>query len=392
MSPHSFVSLPPALSMDSQLQSAMKSPVVAVVLLALLMPLLPPTVAVAAASLSFSVRGGDGRAAVSIDLHIPVLGQSYASVLQANAFLNAHLGSSEIDFQHKDIPHITLYLTSFSCPNVPPPPPPLSPARPGTSIVSVDASEGNSPPPLTCVGMITSPVSDALSTLPLPCSITLSNPYAAGTFAMMNVTNSACLQRYSDAIVNATHKFSQPNQTTPAWVNSLPEPERSEKLRLIQEYGSPNVFGQFAPHVTLAWSADGTAVYAAVAALRIRPSAFDGQVFALGSVGDHGTVLQGKDLAIYNTSDHNDACKRAHSTPASCDEDKTTQGGCVWCDVVDAPPFCTSTHNARSFPPPPQGRPFQCDWDAASRRATAAAVVRNRGYGAAAPWAAPAGR
>ena len=61
---------------------------------------------------------------------------------------------------------------------------------------------------------------------------------------MMNVTNTPCLQRYSDLVVNATHRLSQPNQTVPGWVHTLPEPERSEKIQDVEEYGSPNVFTQ----------------------------------------------------------------------------------------------------------------------------------------------------
>jgi hypothetical protein len=77
------------------------------------------------------------------------------------------------------------------------------------------------------------------------CDVALTSAYAAATYAMLNVTLDSCLQAYSDAIVNATFVFAEPNQTAPSWVNSLPEPERSEKLALIAKYGSPNVFSQF---------------------------------------------------------------------------------------------------------------------------------------------------
>jgi hypothetical protein len=45
------------------------------------------------------------------------------------------------------------------------------------------------------------------------------------------------LPRYSDLIVNATYQYAQPNQTAPSWVSTLPEPERSEKLKMIRQYG-----------------------------------------------------------------------------------------------------------------------------------------------------------
>ena len=127
------------------------------------------------------------------------------------------------------------------------------------------------------------------------CEVTLTAPFAAGSFAMMNVSNSPCLQRVSDMLVNATHRFSQPNQRAPDWVYELPEPLRSEKLRLVALYGSPNVFAQFAPHVSLAWGPDAASVAAAVEALPpTPPSTFLGRIVALGQVGPHGTVLQGQ--------------------------------------------------------------------------------------------------
>jgi hypothetical protein len=96
-------------------------------------------------------------------------------------------------------------------------------------------------------------------------------------------------------LVNATHRFSQPNQRAPDWVYALPEPLRSEKLRLVALYGSPNVFSQFDPHLSLAWGPDAVSVAAAIEALPTTPpSVFVGEIVALGSVGPHGTVLQGQ--------------------------------------------------------------------------------------------------
>ena len=39
------------------------------------------------------------------------------------------------------------------------------------------------------------------------------------------------------------------------WVEDLPEPTKSEKEALIKSFGSPNVFTQFAPHVTVGYGA-----------------------------------------------------------------------------------------------------------------------------------------
>ena len=50
------------------------------------------------------------------------------------------------------------------------------------------------------------------------------------------------MQLLSDKIVNATFKFVTLPQPIPKWVYSLPEPERSEKIEMVEKYGSPNVF------------------------------------------------------------------------------------------------------------------------------------------------------
>jgi hypothetical protein len=183
---------------------------------------------------------------------------------------------------------------------------------------------------------------------------------------MMNVTRTNCLQRWSDAVVNATHRLSMPDQPVPSWVNSLPEPQRSRKIALVKKFGSPNVFDGFEPHVTLAWSNDTAAVAAAVEALRTRwqSSAFSPDILALGSVGPHGTVLQQRNVGVYNMSvpDTGIVCEQAHATAPKCNADNITDGGCVWCQVCGQAPRCTSDYRARRLPPPPPGQPQACAW------------------------------
>ena len=274
--------------------------------------------------------------ATYVDLHLPVLSTAYTQVLKANQHLNTQLGNTEIDFQTKDIPHITLYLTSFTCNNT------------------------NAP----CVDTVTDAVSLIEYGLAFEfCTLTLSQPYAAGTYLMLNVSLTDCLQRYSDTIVNATYKLSQPNQTAPSWVHTLPEPERSEKLMDIAKYGSPNVFNQFQPHVTIGWSSDTAAVQKAASTLSFDPISFQSNLLGLGSVGPHGTVLRDQDYAVYNLTQRGRTCQHKYAKEPLCDQDNVTDGGCVWCDIVDHPAFCTSTYLAKQFAPPPQGQPFHCNFN-----------------------------
>ena len=81
---------------------------------------------------------------------------------------------------------------------------------------------------------------------------------------------------------------------------SLPEPERSEKIAMVKKYGSPNVFSQFDPHVTLAWnnatSCDLTTVFDELA---LQPASYVAGTVAIALVGPHGTVLAGTTVGSF---------------------------------------------------------------------------------------------
>lgn len=88
------------------------------------------------------------------------------------------------------------------------------------------------------------------------------------------------------------YHLAAPNQTVPDWVQHLPEPERSEKIAFIRQYGSPNVFSQFQPHVTLACDQNATALSAAFA--QKEPQVLGSwlpKAVVLGPTGPCGTVL-----------------------------------------------------------------------------------------------------
>lgn len=303
------------------------------------------------AMLLLAVVSGDRQDPIYVDIHIPVVQDpTYERVLSANQFLNKMLGNNEIDFANTHTPHVTLYLTAWTCP-----------ASRGTAEYF---DPGPGPRHETCVQQIEDRVSSVMYDLYVPgkfgpCSVSVGEPFAAGTYAMMNVTVDGCLQKYSDTIVNATHKLSEPNQTVPSWVESLPEPERSEKIHDIEKYGSPNVFAEFQPHVSIGWSSNATAIAEAVAEMKkhlnTSSSSFQGDVVALGSVGLHGTVLQRQDLAIFNVTNRY-PCENWGSL-ADCKADNLTSGGCIWCDIVDRRPFCTTRMQANDLPRFP---PHEC--------------------------------
>jgi hypothetical protein len=76
---------------------------------------------------------------------------------------------------------------------------------------------------------------------------------------------------------------------------------RSEKIAMIQRYGSPNVFSQFQPHVTLLCDAKDPdeKIQQAFNSLVVRVRHFTASILGLGVVGPHGTVMRGQDMGDY---------------------------------------------------------------------------------------------
>lgn len=218
------------------------------------------------------------------DVHLPLLGAAKAAALAVNQKLR--LLHNEIDFGTKHTPHITLYLTEWQCRS--------------DALVSALRS--------AVVQLATQ-----------RCRVTLGRAYAAGKFAMLNVS-APCARVASDAVVNATHRLAAPNQSVPEWVYALPEPARSAKIADVRRFGSPNVFDQFRAHVSVGWASDESSVASAVAQLAYEPGAtFRADVVAVGSTGAHGTVLRGRDIARFNLTDDAELCAahtaaRAHET------------------------------------------------------------------------------
>lgn len=93
-------------------------------------------------------------------------------------------------------------------------------------------------------------------------------------------------------------RFMVPDQPIPDWVEGLPEPLKSEKIAMIKKYGSPNVFSQFQPHVTLAWDSIDR-MQPAFQHLNLPPRIVSMRAVAIGTVGPYGTVTRGKNFAYF---------------------------------------------------------------------------------------------
>eukprot|EP01122_Echinamoeba_exundans_P014530 TRINITY_DN6606_c0_g1_i1.p1 TRINITY_DN6606_c0_g1~~TRINITY_DN6606_c0_g1_i1.p1 ORF type:complete len:230 (+),score=13.38 TRINITY_DN6606_c0_g1_i1:52-741(+) len=210
--------------------------------------------------------------AVPINIHIRLSDEARQTVEALSARMRAALPNDEIDFQTQFIPHVTLYLTDFQ----------------PTYIKEVILS------------------SSSIVANYVPCLMTTSNWVVSGDYGMWNVNTSSCLQQLSNQIVEATHQFITPNQTIPGWVLSLPEPLRSEKIALIQKYGSPNVFEQFQPHVTMLWDHQDTNVVSETEFMhQIPPLSWFPPLLGLAHVGPYGTVLKGPEFSVFDlTTNH----------------------------------------------------------------------------------------
>eukprot|EP01132_Coremiostelium_polycephalum_P003594 gene3594-4476_t len=211
-----------------------------------------------------TVNGNESSSgeAVSLDIHLGLDPTTFQLVLNYNQLVTKYAPNNQISFASPggSLPHITLYLTEFDSNN----------------IFNIVNTIQDIFPKLDQVGG--------------NCQVVMNDIVVSGEYGMWDVVNNECLQYMSDLIVNNTYQYIVPNQPIPSWVYSLPEPLRSEKIAMITKYGSPNVFSQFQPHVTLAWDSQDNLTNA-FNQINIQPTTFVSPSIGIGNVGSYGTVL-----------------------------------------------------------------------------------------------------
>jgi len=202
---------------------------------------------------------------VQLDLHVKItagLDKYIEGTLSPQ--INKLAPHNEVDF-NKTIPHVTLYLTEYAVENV-------------TSVVST-----------------LNKLMPVLARKYAMCDFHMGQPYAEGSYFMWRSAVTSCLQGIADNVTLELAPFRNVDQEVPDWVYQLPEPERSTRIALVKEYGSPNVFRFFDPHVTLAWSDQDDLNQ--LLTLEYPPFQVTVSEIGLGVVSDHGTVLRNKDIA-----------------------------------------------------------------------------------------------
>jgi hypothetical protein len=186
-------------------------------------------------------------------------------LLTAVTAVNAKFENETIRFPQPHTPHVTLYLSKF----------PES-ALPGLINAIREAAKAPA--------------------FAMPCESKISYVFASGSYIMLPISESTCLQSMSDVVVQHTHHMSIPNQTAPAWLLLLPEPQRSMKMDMLIRFGSPNVFRQYEPHITIACSASATELALATRALDGKSLAFIPHQLRVSKSGSCGTVANDQTL------------------------------------------------------------------------------------------------
>ena len=149
--------------------------------------------------------------------------------------------------------------------------------------------------------MLLSRVASVVTVASELCTVAMANSIDAPRppYALWDVDNNACLQALSDAVVNATYMLAKPGQPIPKWVQQLPEPERSRKIAMIKKYGSPNVFSEFQPHITVAYDTSPTMTSVYANATVPRDAVYHARYVGVGYAGPFGTVLKSGTLMVF---------------------------------------------------------------------------------------------
>lgn len=117
---------------------------------------------------------------------------------------------------------------------------------------------------------------------------------SASNWLFLKVDRTAALQRLADEITLAAEPLRSHDLTAPAWIHEYPA-----KLPAFERYGSPNVFMQFDPHLTLLANEANPNLGAYMADAAARPPRTAGLVtgIGLGVVDSNGQLV--KTLAEY---------------------------------------------------------------------------------------------
>jgi 2'-5' RNA ligase superfamily len=188
----------------------------------------------------------------------------YNFALEANLALRQASATEQIDFFSRHTPHITLFLSDFSLPHQD-----TNPQNESLLLEEITAI-------LQQVVATANANANGNHSQTSMCQVSFVRPLAAaqqvvGPYSMYAVPRTECLQKLSDSIVHALNPYITRPQPIPEWVYQLPLLPRWRKIYMISKYGSPNVLGEYDPHVTVGYD-EGTLVSYRTNVLREIPS------------------------------------------------------------------------------------------------------------------------
>jgi len=174
---------------------------------------------------------GPHKKGVTMNVHVKA-GNVTALATKLNHRLTKMCPKNAITFGHNGccLPHNTLYLTEFQA----------------------SVAKQN----YRAIGEAIAPVKDAFGP---PCTTTLKEPRASGSYVLWDMVKQPCLQALSDLVVSQLRGLAVPDQPVPEWVDGLPEPVKTQKKTAVELFGSPNVFFQHGPHITIGYVDDDCA-------------------------------------------------------------------------------------------------------------------------------------
>jgi len=250
--------------------------------------------------------------AVLLDIHLPLKSRTnewqqecpYSQALESNRILRHYFKDTErVDFfTPLHIPHVTLYQVEFDL------------EKENNNSTATSDNNGTDIDPTKLESFLNKLYNMSWAGALPQCEVVLDPPAIVfGAYTQWPVQASDCLQILSDSVVDELYTFIKRPPIIPDWVRTLPEPQRSRKLDMIQRYGSPNVYSEFQPHVTVGYDATTPTnnntrrvrVRAMNRIANVMPQPCGGMIRAgaVAVVGVGGTVLAdgrvGNDIALH---------------------------------------------------------------------------------------------
>ena len=193
---------------------------------------------------------------IHLDVHVPLPhGCLYYHALRANRLLRQAspprslpptqisplTPSEEVDLFTQHTPHVTLYLADFA----------LEDDDAQTVLNQTKVEDF-----VKTISSIN--FTEIVAGLDCPLSFAKDQSTSAyykinGAYTMLPIENTQCLQALSDQLVHTLQPYLRRPIIVPSWVASLPEPARSAAIYRCRTWGSPNVFEEFEPHVTVGY-------------------------------------------------------------------------------------------------------------------------------------------